>query len=146
MIDEKEIKLIKNKFQRFILEGKIQKPKPNKKKFFKNKSESSLLLAKELVERQEHLDWGINISYYSMFYNAVSLLAQFNVDLSEIDESVHVLTYQALVFYFYINDKKIEKQYLEDFKSGMNETDKRLKNLAKQKSEEILASYRHAKE
>ena len=146
MIEKKEREIIESRFKKLIRESKISKPKPNKKDFFKHKAEESLNLAKELLGRQEHLDWAINTAYYSMYYNAVSLLAHINVDLGQIDESVHTLTYQALVYYFHILNSKIEAQYLEDFKSSMEESDLRLKTLAKNKSEEILASYKKAKE
>ena len=89
MIEQNEREIIERRFKRLIVEGKIAGPKPNKKDFFKHKAEESLELAKELLERQEHLDWAINVAYYSMYYNAVSLLAHINVDLQEIDESVH---------------------------------------------------------
>ena len=43
----------------------------HKEEFFKRKAEVSLRLSKELVKTQDYLDWSINASYYSMFYNGV---------------------------------------------------------------------------
>jgi len=80
-----------------------------------------------------------------MFYNAICLLAHISVDLEDIPDSVHILTYQALVYFFYIKDNKIEAEYLEEFKASMEESDKRLKTLAKTKSDEILSSFRNAR-
>jgi uncharacterized protein (UPF0332 family) len=145
MISQKEIVIIKKKFNRLIADGKVVKPKAHKKEFFKNKAEDSLRLAKDLLEKKEHLDWALSTAYYSMFYNAISLLAHNGVDLQEIDESVHSLTYQALIYYFFILNSRIEEQYLQDFKSSMEESDIRLKTLAKQKSEELLAGYKNIK-
>ncbi len=141
-----EEEIIKKKFELHIKEGKITKPKHNKKDFFKKKAESSLRLARTLLEREEYLDWCINISYYSMFYNATSLLAHNNVDITEINENTHLLTYQALVYFYHLKDNKIEQQYLEDFKQSMKDSDARLQTIAKQKTKEILGSFRKAKE
>lgn len=80
-----------------------------------------------------------------MFYNATALLANVNVDLDEIQESTHVIVYQALVYFFYIKEKSIEAEYLEEFKETMKESDERLKNIAKQKSEEILSNFKNAR-
>jgi len=88
----------------------------------------------------------INISYYSMYYNAVSLLAYNRIDIENVEDDMHVLTYQALVFYFHIQKNIIEEQYLDEFKNSMEATNIRLKTLAKQKSEEILSSLRKARQ
>src|SRR3989344_2748482 len=134
MVEKEEIELITKKFKNIIYEGKINKPKINKEKFFKRKADVSLRLSKELAKNPDYFDWSINASYYSMFYNAVCLLAHKNVDLGEISDSVHILTYQALVYFFYIKERKIEAEYLEEFKANMEESDKRLKTLAQRKS------------
>lgn len=145
MLNQKEREIITNKFKKYIGEGKIKKPKHNKKEFFKNKAENSIKLAKELIGKEEYFDWIISIAYYSMFYNAITLLAHINVDLGEINENVHVLTYQALIYFFHIDKNKIELHYLEEFKESMEESDIRIRTLAKIRSEEILSSYRNAK-
>lgn len=137
---------IKKKFQKYILAGIICKPKPHKMKFFKNKAEKSLNLARELLEKNEYLDWAINIAYYSMYYNAISLLAYKNIDIEQIDENTHLITYQALVFYFHIQNPIIEEQYIDDFRNSLDETNSRLQTLAKQKSNEIFSSYKNAKD
>ncbi|MBT3465181.1 hypothetical protein HOD20_05635 [archaeon] len=145
MIDNKEIEIIRKKFQRLVLENRIKNPKIHKKEFFLKKAFSSIQLAKKLVNENEYLDWVINVSYYSMFYNAVALLAYIDVDLGDIDESVHILTYQAIVYYFFILNKKIEEQYIDDFKKEMEQADKRIKNLARQRSNEIISSFKNAR-
>jgi len=145
MVHDTEIALITKKFKRLLLDESIKKPKPHKKDFFKRKAEVSLRLAKELAQNPEYLDWSINASYYSMFYNAVSLLAHIQIDLEDIADSVHILTYQALVYFFHIKERKIEAEYLEEFKANMEESDKRLKTLATMKSDEILSSFRNAR-
>ena len=144
MIDKKELEYIKQKFKNYIKQSKISKPKPIKQQFFKRKAESSLQLAKEI--NGSYPDWAINIAYYSMFYNATSLLASINVDLENIDESIHVLTYHAMIYFFHIKTNRIEEQYIEDFKESLEQSDNRLMNIAKQKSEEVLANYRNAKD
>src|SRR3990167_7853360 len=100
MVDKEEIELITKKFKRLVSEGKIKKPKMHKEEFFKRKAEVSLRLSKELVKTQDYLDWSINASYYSMFYNAVCLLAHINIDLEEVSDNTHILIYQALVYFF----------------------------------------------
>jgi len=146
MLSDKDTNIIRRKFKGYIQSGKITKPKSHKKDFFKEKAESSLNLARKLMDKEEYLDWVINISYYSMYYNAISLLAFKNIDLENIDESTHVLAYHALVFFFQLQDSIIEYQYLEDFKESMDESNARLRTIAKQKSQEILSSYRNAKD
>lgn len=145
MVNDKEIELITKKFKRLLSEESIKKPKPHKKDFFKRKAETSLKLAKELAQKPEYLDWSINASYYSMFYNAVCLLAYIQIDLDDISDSVHILTYQALVYFFHIKERKIEAEYLEEFKANMKESDKRLKTLAEMKSDEIISNFRNAR-
>jgi uncharacterized protein (UPF0332 family) len=146
MIEKKEMDTIEQRFKSYIKQGRITKPKPNKQQFFKKKAESSLALAKSLCLGKSNPDWAINIAYYSMFYNATSLLASINKDLKEIDENIHALTYNAIIYYFYIEKEIIKEQYLEDFKKSMEQSDKRLMNLAKQKSEEVFANYKNAKD
>ena len=145
MVDKKEIELITKKFKRLISEGKINNPKVHKEAFFKRKADVSLLLSKELIKNPNYLDWSINAAYYSMFYNAVCLLAHIKVDLEDISDSVHMLTYQALVYFFYIKERRIEAEYLEEFRANMEESDKRLKTLAQMKSDEIISSFRNAR-
>src|SRR3989344_5479528 len=99
----------------------------------------------ELIKNPDYFDWSINASYYSMFYNAVCLLAHISVDLEDISDSIHILTYQALVYFFYIKERRIETEYLEEFKANMEESDKRLKTLAQRKSDEIISSFRNAR-
>ena len=145
MVDKEEIELITRKFKKLILEEKIKKPKIHKEEFFKRKADVSLQLSKELIKNPHYFDWSINASYYSMFYNATCLLAHANVDLEDISDSIHMITYQALVYFFYIKEKRIEAEYLEEFRANMEESDKRLKTLAQKKSEEIISSFRNAR-
>ncbi|HLC19326.1 MAG TPA: hypothetical protein VJK72_00265 [Candidatus Nanoarchaeia archaeon] len=145
MVGKEEVELITKKFKKLVAEGKIRKPKINKEEFFKRKADISLRLSKELVQNPDYHDWSINASYYSMFYNAVCLLAHMKIDLDDISDSVHILTYQALVYFFYIKERRIEAEYLEEFRTNMEESDKRLKTLAKQKSDEIISSFRNAR-
>jgi len=145
MVNKEEIELITKKFKRLVSEGKIKTPKIHKEEFFKRKADISLRLSKELVQKSYYYDWSINTSYYSMFYNAVCLLAHIKVDLEDISDSMHVLTYQALVYFFYIKEKRIEEEYLDEFRTNMEESDKRLKTLAQKRSDEILSSFRNAR-
>ena len=80
-----------------------------------------------------------------MFYNAICLLTHINVDLEDISDSIHILTYQALVYFFYIKDNKIEAEYLDEFKKNMEESDKRLKTLAKIRTDEIISNFKNAR-
>ena len=145
MLSKEEIELISKKFKKLVSDGKINKPKIHKEAFFKKKADISLRLSKELIKNSDYCDWSINTSYYSMFYNAVCLLAHINVDLDEVSDNIHVLVYQALVYFFYIKEKRIESEYLEEFKANMDESDKRLKTLAQMKSNEIISIFKNAR-
>jgi uncharacterized protein (UPF0332 family) len=92
------------------------------------------------------LDWVINIAYYSMYYNAISLLAFKKIDLDDIDDSTHILTYQALIFYFYIQNPIIEEHYIEDFRENLDASNMRLRSIAQKKSVEIISNFKNAKE
>jgi uncharacterized protein (UPF0332 family) len=146
MLSKKEIDIISLKFEKFIRLNKISKPKPNKKEFFKNKANTSLNLAKKILQGDEYFDWVINISYYSMYYNAITLLAHINVDLNDLNESTHVIAYQALVYYFHIKKTIIEEKYINDFKSKMEQSNDRLKTIAKQKALDLISNFKNAKD
>jgi uncharacterized protein (UPF0332 family) len=59
--------------------------------------------------------WIINASYYSMFYTATALLA-FHGHKIKSEQGIHALTYNALIYYFLDNDKKLEKHILEKYR------------------------------
>ena len=48
--------------------------------------------------------WVINASYYSMFYMARALLESSGIKIKK-DESVHLVAFDALVYYFYLTGK-----------------------------------------
>lgn len=85
--------------------------------------------------------WVINSSYYSMFYMARALLESIGVKIKT-DESIHFLTFNALVYYFY-STGKLEKHFIEDFENAHEESSE---ILGKEKAKEMISDYSSEKE
>ena len=116
MLDNKEIEIIKRNIKRFTSENLIIKEKQGKFiDFFMNNAADSLNSAKLLFKASTNKElqnssgfpnfngflWVINASYYSMFYMARALLESEGI-LIKTDNSVHLVTFDALVYYFYL--------------------------------------------
>ncbi|MFH1511250.1 MAG: hypothetical protein ABIF10_06155, partial [Candidatus Woesearchaeota archaeon] len=130
MLDKKDLEESRSIIQKLVKDGKIINPPSNQKSFFLDKAINSLQVSKRLLglAEEENLDtcmWVINTSYYSMFFAAISLLAYSNKKIkSEI--GVHKLTYHALVYYFVIEDNKLQKQFIEQYKDAYNDAEQLL--------------------
>jgi len=155
MLDEKRIAEIKRRVTNFIKEGIIKKEKESKfVDFFLNNAKNSLDSAKLLFEvsTKNNLKnltgfpnfngflWVINSSYYSMFYMARTLLENEGIRIKA-DLSIHAVTFDALVHYFYITGK-LQKRLIEDFNEAKEEASEM---LGKEKAKELIEDYFYEK-
>jgi len=157
MLDNKEIEIIKRNIKRFISEDIIVKEKQGRFiSFFLNNAKDSLDSAKLLFkastdkEFQKYsgfpdfngLLWVVNSSYYSMFYMARALLESEGIKIKQGSESIHLITFDALVYYFYLTGK-IERSLIEEFKEAGEEVSE---TLGKDKAKELIEDYSYEKE
>jgi len=157
MLDNKEIENIKKNMKLFISDGSIVLNKPGKfASFFLNNASNSLNSAKLLFEAsvnkqlQEKIGfidfngllWVVNASYYSMFYAARALLENEGVKIKTDSASVHLITFDALVYYFYLTGK-IERNIIEEFKEAGEEA---FEFLGKEKANSLIEDYSYEKE
>lgn len=156
MFDKKRIEQIKKRIDNFIREGIIIKEKGKSfVEFFLRNSKNSLDSAKVLYDastKKEIRDifglpdfngflWTINSSYYSMFFMARALLESEDVKIKT-DLSIHLVVFDALVYYFYLNGR-LEKRLMEDFAEANEEASE---ILGKEKAKELIESYFYEKE
>lgn len=145
MLAEKDILESKKLVEKLVKEGKIIRPPTNQKDFFMEKATNSLRISKRLLElaEKESLDtymWVINTSYYSMFFAATSLLAHFNKKIkSEI--GIHKLTYHALVYYFMIEDNKLQKHFIDEYKDAYDDAEQLLQ-ITEEKAISLIENFK----
>lgn len=155
MLDEKRLAEARKRVERYLKEGAIVREKDGKfVQFFLNNSRNSLESAKLLFEASvnERLRaafglsgfngflWVINAGYYSMFYAARALLENEGIRIKT-DMSVHSVTFDALVHYFYLTGK-LEKSLVEEFADAEEEA---AAILGKEKAKELIEDYFHEK-
>ena len=151
MLDSKKVTESKKRIEHALERGEMTKEKSGKfVSFFQENSQRSFEAAQLLynVSIQEEMKkvvgfpafngflWVINASYYSMFYMARALLEKSGVKIKT-DYSVHLLTFDALVTYFYTTGK-IEKQMLEEFHEANIEVQDA---LGKEKARALMEDY-----
>lgn len=151
MLDDKKINELKSRMNRFISGGTVKtKQKKEYVSFFLKNSEISLATSNilaaatnnpEISRQAGYRDydgslWIINSGYYSMFYMARALLENEGIKLSS-EVSIHALTFDALVYFFYLNGK-LEKRLIEEFGEAQDEASKL---LGQKKAEEIIGNY-----
>ena len=86
--------------------------------------------------------WVVNSSYYSMFYMARALLESEGIKIKQGSESIHLITFDALVYYFYLTGK-IERSLIEEFKEAGEEVSE---TLGKDKAKGLIEDYSYEKE
>ena len=151
MLDNKKVTESKKRIEQALERGEMTKEKSGKfVSFFQENSLRSFESAQLLynMSTQEEMKkaagfpsfngflWVINASYYSMFYMARALLEKSGVKIKT-DYSVHLLTFDALVTYFYTTGK-IEKQMLEEFHEANIEVQDA---LGKEKARVLMEDY-----
>ncbi|MEK6909102.1 MAG: hypothetical protein AABX23_03565 [Nanoarchaeota archaeon] len=156
MLDEKKIKESEKRVNILIQNGDIViKEKDLFATFFLNNSKQSFDVAQLLydVSTKSELKkitgfpdfngflWTINSSYYSMFYMVRSLLEKYGIKIKT-EQSIHLLTFDLLLIYFY-STGKIEKQILEDYGEANNEISE---ILGKEKAKSLVEDYSSERE
>src|SRR3989338_3016150 len=126
MLEDKKLKEAENRVKQYQNDGVIKtKGKPEHVDFFIKNADDSIDSAKALLELSTNSEkrkslgftnfngllWVVNASYYSMFYMARALLENAGIKLKA-DLSIHALTFDALVYYFYLTGK-LQKQLFE---------------------------------
>jgi len=150
-LDEKKLKEIGNRVKNFISEGTIKSKQPKKYvDFFLTNASDSLKTARCIYDMSTNKDyqqytgyeglkgflWVINASYYSMFYMARALLENEGIKLRA-DLSIHALTFDALIHYFYLTGK-LQKRLFEQYIEAQEEA---TELLGKQKADELVEEY-----
>lgn len=156
MLNDKKLKEIEKNVARLRNEGEIAKNEKYKRlsEFYTENALMSLNTAKILdnisnetsVKRQlDFIDdnfetylWIINTSYYSMFYMAGALLAKIGIKIKS-TIGVHLKTFEALIYYFYLN-KKLAKHYIEEYQEAQQETQELL-GLMQIKAKNLMKKY-----
>lgn len=155
MLGNKKLKEAESRVKHYLREG-IIKTRGTKEDvhFFlvnaKNSLQSAKLLlevsgSEELQERTGHLGfngylWVINASYYSMFYMARALLDNAGIKLKS-DFSIHTLTFDALVYYFYLTGK-LQKRLIGIFVEAKEDA---AELLGKETADELIVTYFYEK-
>lgn len=155
MPDKKTLDRTKKRVAIYLNEGIIRKDKEKRfVQFFLKNAKNSLDTAKllfevstsdKLKEQVGFADfngflWAINASYYSMFYMARALLENEGIKIKT-EASIHVITFDALVHYFYMTGK-LQKKLIEDFAESIEEA---AEILGKEKAKELIEDYFYEK-
>ncbi len=150
-LDDKKLKQIECRIRQHLTSRVIQTKQPKKNvEFFLVNANDSLMSAKALFDLSTNKDfqsythyeglrgflWVINASYYSMFYMVRALLAAKGV-LIKSDLSVHSVTFDALIYFFYLNGN-LEKHFFESYADAQEEASEL---LGKRKADEIVLEY-----
>jgi uncharacterized protein (UPF0332 family) len=151
MIDEKQVKEIRSRVTQYLRDGTIQtKCKAEHVAFFLANAKNSLNSANVLFDVSTKKDlqanmgypgfngylWVINASYYSMFYTVRALLENEGLKLRS-DLSIHLITFDAIIHFFYITGK-LEKRLVEYFVEGREEA---AELLGREKAERLMHDY-----
>ncbi len=143
MWDKKETESV---MKQLISEGKIVSPESGRSAFFMVKSRESLEVADRLYEISnspgsslKSYTWVIATSYYSMFFAATSLLANFSKKINT-SIGIHKITFHALAYYCHILDPKLQKHFLEEYKESYDNAEELLQ-MSERKAIELLNSF-----
>lgn len=151
MLEDKKLKEVESRVKQYITEGIIKtKNKPEHVEFFLKNADNSIDSAKALLdlstdpEKQKSLGftsfngllWVVNAGYYSMFYTARALLENEGIKIKT-DLSIHAVTFDAVIHYFYLTGK-LQKKLLNDFIEAKEDA---AELLGKQKADELIEEY-----
>lgn len=155
MIDKKKLNEAEIRVKQLISKGIIvSKKKPEFVDFFIKNADDSIDSAKALFELSNDpekqkifgftsfngLLWVVNASYYSMFYMARALLEKFVIKIKA-DLSIHAITFDAVIYYFYLTGK-MQKEFLEDFIEAKEDA---AEILGKKKADLLIEDYFYEK-
>ena len=151
MLDQKKLNEAESRIKQHLREGSIKtRQKKEFVDFFLANAEKSLNSANVLFDLSTDEDlqqktgyqnfdgflWVVNASYYSMFYITRALLESEGIKIKA-ELSVHALTFDALINFFYINSK-LQKRLIEDFAEAEKEASEL---LGKQKADQLIEDY-----
>ena len=151
MLDEKKVKESKKRVEQMLKSGEIVKEKDGKfVEFFLDNAKKSFDSARLLfaVSTENGLRkatgfqdfngflWTVNTSYYSMFYMARALLESSGIKIKT-EHSVHLASFDALIYYFYATGK-IQKHIIEEFQEAGAES---YEVLGKEKAKSLVEDY-----
>jgi uncharacterized protein (UPF0332 family) len=135
MLDEKKLREAESRVRHYLVEGIIiTKQNCEFVDFFLSNAEKSLNSANALYDLSTDTEmqkktgyfnfdgflWVVNACYYSMFYMARALLEHEGVKVKS-DLSVHSVTFDAMINFFYLNGK-LQKRLIEDFAEAKEES------------------------
>ena len=147
-LDEKKLKEIENRVKKFISEGIIKSKQPKKYvEFFLSNANDSLRTARCIYDMSTNKEyqkytgydglngflWVINASYYGMFYMVRALLENEGIVLKS-NLSIHSLTFDVLIYYFYLTGK-LQKRLFDQYLEAQEEADEL---LGKQKADDLV--------
>lgn len=156
MLDDKKLKEAEARVKQYLdscaIKVKQQKEFVN---FFLSNAEKSLNSAnalydlstdKEMQQKTGYINfdgflWVVNAAYYSMFYIARALLENEGIKIKA-DLSVHAITFDAIINFFYLNGK-LQKNLIEDFADAREEASEL---IGKQKADQLIEDYFWEKE
>ena len=154
MIEDKDILESRAIIIALIKEGVIIKANTAFAGFFMKKSEDALTTAQLLhsLTKEQNTNfnipkgynpysWIINSGYYSMFYAATSLLAHCGHRIKT-NQGIHKITYNALVYYFLDNDKKLTKHILREYKKAEQDAENLLQ-IAEREARNRVEQVKH---
>ena len=151
MLDNKKIREVESRVKRYVREGVFTSGlMPEDVDFFLTNSVDSLTTSKLLFDVSTNQDlqkttgylkfngflWVINSGYYSMFYAARALLEKSGIKIKS-EPSIHLLTFDALVYHFYLTGK-LQKSLIEAYAEGKDEASEL---LGREKADDLIASY-----
>ncbi|MFP4656112.1 MAG: hypothetical protein ACLFNK_00865 [Candidatus Woesearchaeota archaeon] len=151
MLEEKKLKEIRLRVKGFLDDGTILTKQPKKfVDFFLSNADKSLNSAnalydlsidKNMQEEMGYIDfdgflWVVNASYYSMFYMSRALLESEGIKIRS-DMSVHSVTFDAIINFFYINGV-LQKRLIKDFAESLEDASD---ILGKEKADLLIEDY-----
>ena len=144
MLEDKKLKESSKIMNHILSDGGIVKPKLGLVEFFIYKSLQSIAVASRLMELEDKENltadlWIINSSYYSMFFAATALLAKFGHSIKQ-EIGIHRLTYHALVHYFLVEDNKLGKYFMDEYKDAVDEAEELLQ-FSERKTTELIRDF-----
>ncbi len=151
MIEDKKLKEAESRVKQYLSDEIIKtKQKKEFTDFFLANADKSLNSANALYDLStdknmqqktgyinfDGLLWVVNACYYSMFYMARALLENEGIRIKA-DLSVHTITFDAVINFFYLNGK-LQKRIIEDFAEAKEEA---TQLLGKQKADQLVEDY-----
>ena len=155
VLDSKNLDAVKRRVAQYVNEGIIRKSTKQNSAFFLTNAKNSLDCARLLYEvsTQEQMRqathlvefngflWVVNTSYYAMFYAARALMESQGRTIKS-SQSIHAITFDALVQYGYLSGK-LSEACIQDFEQAQDEA---TQLLGREQASKLIEEYEHEKE